>query len=113
MHIADLIERWGEKGEARTDARAYSAHLQPREAARIEALREMYPGRSGSELMADLIKAALDELEAAMPYMPGPRVIAEDDAGDPIYEDLGPTPRFCELSREILARMGYEAREKG
>jgi hypothetical protein len=55
--------------------------------------------------MADLIRAALDELEVAMPYVPGNRVIAEDDYGDPIYEDLGPTPRFYSLSHEILRKL--------
>jgi len=42
----------------------------------------------------------LDELEAAMPYIPGERVIREDDHGHPVYEDTGPTPRFLELARQ-------------
>ncbi|MFO7542696.1 MAG: type 1 pili tip component [Thiobacillus sp.] len=105
MRIAELIQRWGKGGHARTSVRAYTAHLPLRDAARIEALRVMYPGRSDSELMADLIRAALDELEVAMPYVPGNRIIAEDDYGDPIYEDLGPTPQFYSLSHEILRKL--------
>jgi hypothetical protein len=65
----------------------------------------MYPDRSASQLMADLIRAALDELEVAMPYVPGNRIIAEDDYGDPIYEDLGPTPQFYSLSHDILRKL--------
>ncbi|MHB0972884.1 MAG: type 1 pili tip component [Thiobacillus sp.] len=83
-----------------------------RDAARIEALHLMYPGRSDSQLMADLIRAALDELEVAMPYIPGNRVIAEDDYGDPIYEDLGPTPRFYSLSHEILRKLTTPPEDK-
>jgi hypothetical protein len=105
MRIAELIERWGSEGQARTDVQTYTVHLPLRDAARVEALRRMYPGRSDSQLMADLIRAALDELEVAMPYVPGHRVIAEDDFGDPIYEDLGPTPRFYSLSHEILRKL--------
>lgn len=105
MRIAELIQRWGQEGRSRTDVRAYSVHLPLRDAARVEALHMMYPGRSDSQLMADLIRAALDELEVAMPYVPGNRVIAEDDYGDPIYEDLGPTPQFYSLSHEILRRL--------
>ncbi|HMM47844.1 MAG TPA: type 1 pili tip component [Thiobacillaceae bacterium] len=105
MRIADLIQRWSTQEHARADVRAYTAQLPLRDAARIEALRVMYPRRSESELMADLIRAALDELEVAMPYVPGHRIIAEDDCGDPIYEDLGPTPRFYALSHEILRRL--------
>jgi hypothetical protein len=56
-------------------------------------------------LIADLVRAALDELEVAMPYVPGKRIIAEDDYGDPIYEDLGPTPQFYSLSHEILRKL--------
>lgn len=105
MRIAELIQRWSKEGRARTDVRAYTAHLPLRDAARIEALHMMYPNRSESQLMADLLRAALDELEVAMPYVPGNRVIAEDDYGDPIYEDLGPTPQFYSLSHEILRRL--------
>ncbi len=105
MRIAELIQRWGQDGHSRTAVRSYTVHLPLRDAARIEALRMMYPKRSSSQLMADLIRAALDELEVAMPYVPGNRVIAEDDYGDPIYEDLGPTPRFYSLSHEILRKL--------
>lgn len=105
MRIAELIERWTRAAHAHTDVRTYAVHLPLRDAARIEALHLMYPGRSEAQLMADLIRAALDELEVAMPYIPGTRVIAEDDYGDPIYEDLGPTPRFYSLSHEILRKL--------
>ena len=35
----------------------------------------------------------------------GKRVIAEDDHGAPIYEDLAPTPAFYSLSHEILRKL--------
>jgi hypothetical protein len=35
-----------------------------------------------------------------MPYEPGPAVISRDDHGDPVYEDIGMTPRFVELARK-------------
>src|SRR5512134_448222 len=79
MRIAELIQRWNKTGQVRTAVRPYTIHLPLRDAARIEALHMMYPGRSESQLMADLIRAALDELEVAMPYVPGNRIIAEDD----------------------------------
>ena len=105
MRIAELISRWNDEPHGRTSARTYAVRLPLRDAARIEALRVMYPNRSDSQIMADLIRAALDELEVAMPYIPGKRVIAEDDYGDPIYEDLGPTPEFYSLSHEILRKL--------
>ena len=104
MRIAELIQRWMQKEQSRKPVRDYAVQLPLRDAARVEALHVMYPGRSDSQLMADLIRAALDELEVAMPYIPGNRIIAEDDYGDPIYEDLGPTPQFYSLSHEILRK---------
>lgn len=105
MRIAELIQRWNAETQTRTAVRTYVVRLPLRDAARIEALRVMYPNRSDSQLMADLIRAGLDELEVAMPYVPGKRIIAEDDYGDPIYEDLGPTPQFYSLSHEILRKL--------
>ncbi len=105
MRIAELIQRLGQEGHAHPDARTYTVHLPLRDAARVEALRVMYPDCSDAQLIADLIRAALDELEVAMPYIPGNRIIAEDDYGDPIYEDLGPTPQFYSLSHEILRKL--------
>lgn len=108
MRIAELIQCWANEEHTRASVRAYTLHLPLRDAARIEALHVMYPERSESQLMADLIRAALDELEVAMPYIPGNRIIAEDDYGDPIYEDLGPTPRFYSLSHEILRKLATQ-----
>ena len=105
MRIAELIPRWTKEVSPSSTARTYAVKLPLRDAARIEALRMMYPSQSESQLMADLIRAGLDELEVAMPYVPGNQVIAEDDYGDPIYEDLGPTPQFYSLSHEILRKL--------
>ena len=54
MRIAELIQRWAKEGHERTSVRVYTVHLPLRDAARIEALHIMYPGRSESQLMADL-----------------------------------------------------------
>jgi hypothetical protein len=109
MRISELIQRWNARARGRGATRPYSVRLPLRDAARIEALRVMYPACGESRLLADLIHAALDELEVAMPYVPGSRVIAEDDYGDPIYEDLGPTPQFYSLAHDILRRLAAAA----
>jgi hypothetical protein len=105
MKIAELIPRWGSPQQPEQAGRPYQTRLSVRDAARVEALQIMYPDHSGEEILADLLHAALDELEVAMPYVPGRKVIAEDDQGDPIYEDLGPTPRFYCLSHELMRNL--------
>jgi hypothetical protein len=71
------------------------------DAARLHALAEMFPGQSVEAIITDLLHAGLDELAAAMPYEAGPTVISRDDHGDPVYEDVGLTPRFVELTRKF------------
>lgn len=105
MKIADLVRHWGATSGGVLAAGEYRVRLPVSAAARIAALAEMYPPRGATEIIGDLVAAALDELEAALPYVPGNRVIAEDDCGDPIYEDVGPTPRFIALAnkyRQVL-----------
>ncbi|MNG32678.1 hypothetical protein D3C84_1187490 [compost metagenome] len=74
-------------------------------AARLAAITEMYPKRQPEELLGELIGAALEELEKSFPYVKGSTVVATDEEGDPLYEDIGPTPRFLALSRRHLHDM--------
>ena len=58
------------------------------------------------KIIADLLHAGLDEIEAAMPYVPGSKIIREDEFGDPVYEDVGMTPRFLDLVKTFRKKMG-------
>ena len=100
MKISDLVQHWETSSSGALTIREYCVRLPLRDAARIAALTEMYPIRSETEIISELLSAALDELEQAMHYIPGSKVIAEDDQGDPIYEDVGPTPRFIALTEK-------------
>lgn len=107
MKFNELLDRWAQTPPVIKTARQYGVHLNVEDAARIQALSEMFPGRSAEDLITDLLSVALQELEGAMPYRPGAKVISQDEQGDPIYEDVGPTARFVALVRkyrEQLAR---------
>jgi hypothetical protein len=95
---------------ART-AREYAVHLPVDDAARLRALAEMFPGTTPEQLITDLLGVALQEVAAAMPYVPGSKVIATDDQGDPIYEDTGATPRFIELTRSNQKKLKSELKK--
>ncbi len=82
-------------------AREYPIRLALDDAARLHALAELFPGQPLEAILADLLRASLDEVAAAMPYERGPKVISSDDHGDPVYEDVGFTPRFVELTRKF------------
>ena len=109
MKVRDLIERWDEASAEPLTVRRYCIHLPVHDAARVEALAELYPSRTLDDILRDLVSAALDEVEEAFPYQQGPRVIAEDDRGDPIYEDAGPGARFRELAAGFAVELETQA----
>jgi hypothetical protein len=106
--VRDLLDRWEKSASGRLTSRHYTVRLPVQDAAKLAALAEMYPRRSEEELITDLLSAALDEIEAAFPYVQGRKVVAEDEQGDPIYEDIGQTPRFASLHRKHLDRLRRE-----
>ena len=99
MSFKELLESWRVSAAAPRTARSYAVRLPVDEAAQLAALADMFPGRAPEQLITELLAAALKEVAAAMPYVTGERVISTDEQGDPVYEDVGPTPRFMELSR--------------
>lgn len=99
MRFKTLLDTWSRQPASKKTEERYAIHLSVDDAARVEALAEMFPGNDPETLIGDLLGAALDEVEAAMPYEAGERVIREDEFGDPVYEDVGLTPRFLELVR--------------
>lgn len=105
MKIRELAEHWEHSAKGRLTTTGYVLHLDMEAAARLAALAEMYPKRRPEELLGELLGAALEELEASFPYIKGQQVIATDEEGDPLYEDIGPTPRFLALSRRYLRDM--------
>lgn len=105
MTYKKLLASWAESGSPAKTAETYEVRLPLDDAARLHALAEMYPGRTREELITDLLAVALQELQAAMPYVRGDKVISTDDQGDPVYEDAGLTPRFIELSRKYRRQL--------
>jgi len=105
MHIKQLLNEWAGSARPEEPIIRSTIELPLEQGARLLALQEMYPGRTQEQLLLDLLTTALDELEAALPYVPGDKVISEDDYGDPIYEDVGPTPRFLALTRKYREQL--------
>jgi hypothetical protein len=96
-----LLDHWKKDPPPARTAREYAMRLPLEDAARLHALCELFPGRTVEELITDLLHTALEEIVAAMPYEPGPKIISRDDQGDPVYEDVGLTPRFADLTRKL------------
>ncbi len=111
MKIRELAQHWEENAKGRLTKTEYAIHLDVEAAARLAAIAEMYPKRHPEELLGELIGAALEELEASFPYIKGQHVIATDEEGDPLYEDVGPYPALSHLVTALPARYGCRRRQ--
>ena len=100
-----LLDRWKKEAAPARTAKEYALRLELDDAARLHALAELFPGQPIEVIITDLLHATLDEIGAAMPYERGPKVISRDDQGDPVYEDIGLTPRFVELTRKFKKKL--------
>ena len=109
MKIRELAQHWEDTAKGRLSDTGYVIHLDLETAARLAALSEMYPKRHPEELLGELIGAALEELEASFPYIKGQHVVATDEEGNSLYEDVGQTPRFLALSRRHLHDLSSRA----
>jgi len=111
VSFKELLESWRENASEPRTVTQYQVRLPIDDAARLQALAEMFPGRTPEQLITDLLAAALRELGRAMPYVPGKTVISTDEQGDPVYEDAGPTPRFMELARRYHRKLEAELKK--
>ena len=113
MSFKELLDNWRDTAAEPRTATQYAVRLPLDDAARLQALAEMFPGRTPEQIITELLGTALQELGTAMPYVPGKKVISTDEQGDPVYEDSGPTPRFMELTRKYRKKLEAELKKNG
>lgn len=113
QRIKELLSKWETVTKPCLTKSQFSIRLTVSDAARLMALSDLYPNFTCEEIVSDIISTALDEIETSLPYVQGKEVIAEDDFGDPIYEDVGPSATFHESSRRHSARLYAELQEAG
>ena len=106
MTFKSLLDAWAAAEKPAKTSETYQIHLSVEDAAKIHALAELFPGVDHERVIADLLAAAVERTEAAIPYEPGDKVIREDDFGDPVYEDKGMTPQFLELVKKYRKQLG-------
>jgi len=112
MNVTELLGHWETSARVALTDEQYAIKLPIHDAARIAALAEIYPRLNEQQIITDLLSAALDEVAASLPYIQGDKVIREDDYGDPIYEDVGPTPRFHRLTQHYTQQLEQRAKQE-
>jgi hypothetical protein len=102
MKIDQLLRLWEDTTNSKLPSETYTIRLPLDDAAKLQALTEIYPRRSIDEIISELLSAALHDVEQSLPYIKGETIVAVDEEGDPLYEDVGPTPRYLSLTKKIL-----------
>ena len=68
MKTAHLHDVWSSPDNSRLVSKQFSFRLPVHIAAKIAALGDMYPQKNRTQIVADLLSAALDDLEKSLPY---------------------------------------------
>ena len=92
MKTPDLLKVWGAFDNKRLCAKQFSIRLPVHVAARINALCEMYPSKTRSDIINDLLSSALDHIEESLPVYKSD--FPDHVDGKEIYADIGPKIEF-------------------
>ena len=116
MKASDLVTVWSAADNSRLTAKQFSFRLPVRVAAKLAALEAMYPTKSRTQLVGDLMSAAIADVEKAFLSVPGRSIGRDPDMNEEIFDDVGPFARYQSLAetdhREMERELGNESPTK-
>lgn len=109
MNTRDLHAIWNAPDNSRLTTKQYTIRLPIRVAAQLAALSEMYPRKTMTDLIGDLLAAGLDQLAEDLPTKNvGEKPLGFRDDGEAEWEQIGPGVTFAQLSRKYLKQFETE-----
>lgn len=108
MEPKDLIKVWEAPDHSKLTPRQTSLRLPIQVAAKISALCEMYPRKTKTEVIGDLLATALDQFADGLGSVKGKYHGIHPDTQEKIYEEVGPKARFAELTNKYLKELEAE-----
>lgn len=119
MKTQHLHDMWSSPDNNRLTSKQFSFRLPVHLAAKLAALSEIYPQKNRTQIVADLLSAALDDLEKNLPHMlfEAPEFVqrsqseAARDLGfdfDTVYELGGSRGNFRALSNKYYSEYEKE-----
>jgi len=112
MKSSDLHNLWTAPDNSRITSKQFSFRLPVHVAAKLAALAEMYPQKTRTEIVGDLLATALDELVKGMPSYKGASLGYIPELGEEVFEEFGPAIQFWDLAdkyyKELEKEMGND-----
>ena len=87
VQATDLAKMWSAPDNSRLTPKQQSFRLPVHVAAKINALCDLYPHRTKTEIVGDLLATALDEAIRGLCWTEG-RPLGRDPDGGTVYEDV-------------------------
>ena len=112
MKVSSLHDIWDSPDNSRLTPKQFSFRLPVHIAAKVAALCEMYPRKTRTQIIADLLTSALDDLECALPMRAGDPISEEDahylrleaehnrEKYEPLFHMAGARATFRELANK-------------
>ncbi len=98
-HVSHLLNKLEQHSTEQTQLVECNFAISQEDQVKVEALAELFH-LPADQLVADLLHTVLLEMEEKMPYRAGTKVIRVEE-GDPIYEDIGPMPRYIAIKSRL------------
>lgn len=125
MKAEDLYKIWDTPDFSKLAPKQISIRLPIILSAKISALCEMYPNKTKTQIIVDLLASAIDQLGEALPSekgaflypLPEEALVSSDMMGMAdsrslkclgAYEDIGPQGRFLRLTKKYLQELEKE-----
>ena len=115
MNPRELHSVWSMPDNTRLTSKQSSFRLPVHVAAKLAALCELYPNKTRTQLVGDLLATAIDAAARGLPSVKGrhlDRVAPHDEPEFDLFEDVGPAGRFKQLAnrhyQELERELGNE-----
>jgi len=109
---SDLHKVWSAPDNTRLTAKQSSYRHPVSVAAKISALCEMYPSRSRTDIVNDLLSSALLDVERSFPSVCGRSQGHDPHSGEELFEDIGPGAVFRRLANKAYLDLERELGNK-
>ena len=107
MDAKHLSSLWAAPDNTRLTAKQQSFRLPVHVAAKIAALCELYPNKTKTQIVGDLLASALAEMQKGLPSPPGD-YFTTDEQGRKLYTATGPLENYRVLANKYYAELERE-----